>query len=559
MEEDLIINTEVKNANKTEQQLDDIAEATNKANEASEDYEETLGDMAKETEIFGVSLNGLSEGFNNSVGAIARSVKSLGAFKTALIATGIGAIVVLLGSLVQWLKNSQEGMNFLNDATKALGVIMTGLLKLISDLGKALIKVFKGDFKGALNDAGDAMSGFVDQTRDAINATLKLEEQLRNLSLAQGRSNVLIAANNAEIAKNKRIIEDTTKSTRLRIKAAERSQELIVQNAKFQEDLAFQELEAERERIRIDNDQNGRTTTLIADQLILRDLEAQVIETQTESNEKQIEFEVKLNELRVLRMEELEQIRLIKESTGAETERATQKQITDEQTLLKMQIDGLAQLTKATDEAAEKKKLQREADLLLAQQNAEIEVQMAADLFGALAGLAGQDSELGKALAIAQAAINTQVAITKALTAPTMIQRILGVAFATATGLKAVQDIRGIPLPQVTIASTPFARGGMIEGDSHSMRSGGVHLLAEGGEAIINKRSVSMFKPLLSSINQAGGGVPIMASGGIVPDITNSRFINLERALEQSRPVLITSDLRAVESQEIGVKVATTL
>ena len=57
----------------------------------------------------------------------------------------------------------------------------------------------------------------------------------------------------------------------------------------------------------------------------------------------------------------------------------------------------------------------------------------------------------------------------------------------------------------------PKARRGMlIKGKSHAM--GGVPIEAEGGEAIINKRSAAMFAPLLSAINEAGGGVPFVPS-----------------------------------------------
>ena len=65
--------------------------------------------------------------------------------------------------------------------------------------------------------------------------------------------------------------------------------------------------------------------------------------------------------------------------------------------------------------------------------------------------------------------------------------------------------------------------GGMFQGASHAQggikfASGGRIMEAEGGEAIINKRSTSMFKPLLSAINQIGGGKKFQ-TGGITPSI----------------------------------------
>ena len=127
--------------------------------------------------------------------------------------------------------------------------------------------------------------------------------------------------------------------------------------------------------------------------------------------------------------------------------------------------------------------------------------------------------------------------------------------------LKAIADIKATPIPQVKVnTSSPFGRGGMIEGDLHSASSGGVHILAEGGEAVINRRSVSMFRPLLNQINMAGGGVPIMANGGMVPSSLGANpFVNIERALQAQRTVLVLEDLNMAETGRSVTKVATTL
>jgi hypothetical protein len=50
-----------------------------------------------------------------------------------------------------------------------------------------------------------------------------------------------------------------------------------------------------------------------------------------------------------------------------------------------------------------------------------------------------------------------------------------------------------------------MAEGGYIDGPRHSQ--GGVNINAEGGEAVITRGAVSMFGPMLSMMNQMGGGV----------------------------------------------------
>ena len=83
----------------------------------------------------------------------------------------------------------------------------------------------------------------------------------------------------------------------------------------------------------------------------------------------------------------------------------------------------------------------------------------------------------------------------------------LAIPFITAAAaLGAVQmaALWAAPLPKA-------ARGKYIEGPSHA--AGGVHIEAEGGETIINKKSSRMFLPLLSAINELGGGVPFTKVG----------------------------------------------
>lgn len=93
-------------------------------------------------------------------------------------------------------------------------------------------------------------------------------------------------------------------------------------------------------------------------------------------------------------------------------------------------------------------------------------------------------------------------------------------------GLAAIPLLTGMMMTQIAlIASQKFAQGGLVgggifEGKSHAQggikfSSGGRLMEAEGGEAIINRRSTAMFRPQLSAMNAAGGGVTF-ADGGIL-------------------------------------------
>lgn len=110
---------------------------------------------------------------------------------------------------------------------------------------------------------------------------------------------------------------------------------------------------------------------------------------------------------------------------------------------------------------------------------------------------------LAKTLALATVAINTGKAISEAIAAnagkPWGFAAIAGVvaqilsAMATATSI---------------INSAKFATGGLVTGPGTGT-SDSIPARLSNGESVMTARTTSMFAPLLSSLNQLGGGVPI--------------------------------------------------
>ena len=105
------------------------------------------------------------------------------------------------------------------------------------------------------------------------------------------------------------------------------------------------------------------------------------------------------------------------------------------------------------------------------------------------------------------------------------------------------------------IANQKYATGGMVYGNSHAQGGekfavGGRVVELEGGEAVINKRSTAMYKPLLSSINTMGGGVKF-ADGGLLnqTSFTQSLFNAIGQAgmmvaiSQGSKVVVVESDI----------------
>lgn len=95
-----------------------------------------------------------------------------------------------------------------------------------------------------------------------------------------------------------------------------------------------------------------------------------------------------------------------------------------------------------------------------------------------------------------------------------------------------------VAIARVGVKNAKFEKGGLLdgaifEGASHAnggvkFASGGRIMEAEGGEAIINKRSTAMFKPILSALNVAGGGKKFADGGvlGAIGSLGASNIIN---------------------------------
>lgn len=138
---------------------------------------------------------------------------------------------------------------------------------------------------------------------------------------------------------------------------------------------------------------------------------------------------------------------------------------------------------------------------------------------------------MDKANSIVMAIINGAQAITKvsgqlgiAAIAGAPIMSALVAAQIAAISAQKFVGAKGGLTPSLTSEGTleKFATGGMVQGKSHAQggekfAAGGRVVELEGGEAVINKRSTAMFKPMLSQINSHNGFGTKFAMGGITP------------------------------------------
>ena len=128
-----------------------------------------------------------------------------------------------------------------------------------------------------------------------------------------------------------------------------------------------------------------------------------------------------------------------------------------------------------------------------------------------------EDSEafaaFSKAMALFQIGLDTAQAImgaTKMSTEGDPYTYALRLAIAIGAVMSAVAKTKQIISQQEQQKAPRFAKGGLVSGEG-SGTSDNIPAMLSNGESVMNANTTGMFAPLLSQLNQIGGGVPIVA------------------------------------------------
>lgn len=210
-----------------------------------------------------------------------------------------------------------------------------------------------------------------------------------------------------------------------------------------------------------------------------------------------------------------------------------------------------AELDALGDNEAAKENLRR----IAAQKEEDIEEKKQQEL----RKIAKKEFQIQKANDIVQATINGALAVTKVLSqtgviAPAILPLTIALSAAQIAAIasqKFVGEDGGL-IPE-------FAKGGMVHGPSHAQggvkfNAGGRVVELEGGEAVINKRSTAMFRPQLSAMNVAGGGVAFQ-DGGMTPTVAGlaNRLQSTQVSPEQQMQDFANSITASINTQEVVV------
>jgi chromosome segregation ATPase len=436
-------------------------------NEVSKGLTKTIGG----TGVLDRATGGLFSRYQGLAQGLKATTSGLGKFKLALIGTGVGALVVVLGSLVAAFQASEEGQNRFTKALNQGKAIIANAVELLSQLGNGITNTFAaiGNFitgKGSLSDVGDALGDTFDTVSEKISTFS--EDIKEDVKLAGELSDQLAKADKID---RKLMVERqkaNAKVNELRTKAYNTEKFTAEERIKFLEEaitiedgITNKEIEAARLRFEAKKKENDMTSLARKEDLDeqaalekkLFELEAKKINRQREvENQRQmlVRKQKQEEEKRIADELKREQDRLdsIDEIRDEYTQRELEKQAQTE--LQKVELEELNKIAelealnaseeakqqvidyyyslkddarKADEEkAAEQRQREKEEELALAQAKASINM-MAADNVGkafALIGkMAGKNRALQAAAIIGEnaAGIAKQIISTKAANA----------------------------------------------------------------------------------------------------------------------------------------------
>lgn len=288
-----------------------------------------LGEVRKEAKGVEEATNGILATFqqfipfNGQLAAMKGNILNVaGSFKTlrgAMIATGIGAFIVILGTLISYLTTVQAGMDKVTAVTRPLLAVFQTLKGVVQELGgsifKGLAMILNGDIKEGLKVIGNGFVEVVDNTKKAIDTGLEAGAQLDKLQKQIEQTEIDLTVRRAELNtkynESKEIAQDLSKSEQVRVKAAQEA--IAAQDELLTREQDFINLKIEKMKL-----EHSLNDTSREDQLELARLEAERIEFEATAAKKRASARSLENTAR--KTQNAEELKAIKDREKAELE-----------------------------------------------------------------------------------------------------------------------------------------------------------------------------------------------------------------------------------------------
>ena len=316
---------------------------TSKAVKSVDKLDDSIKDTSKNTQELESSMSGLDQAsggmitkFKGLKQGLKNVITGFKSMKVAIIATGIGALVLAVGALGAAFTNTEEGQNKFNKIMLVISSVTGNLVDILANLGNGIIdaftnpleaiekfkdfivqnitnrfeaaidtigflgsaikKVFSGDFAGAMDDAKSAGSSYIDTltgVEDTLGKTTKAVKELGEEIIKEGKIAADIADQRAKADKLERqLIVDRAEANRKRAELLEQAVDrekftveerigFLEEAGKLEEEITNKEIQAAKIRLEAKQAENALAGSTKADLEEEARLKAEVINLET--------------------------------------------------------------------------------------------------------------------------------------------------------------------------------------------------------------------------------------------------------------------------------------
>lgn len=547
-----------------------LQEEINGADQATARFQGNVGNYKNAIidafQQMGINISGVSQNITKAqaamtglTGATGTTSTAMKVLKVALASTGIGLLIVALGSLIAYFAGTQAGIDKVNKVLEPMKQIFQRIIGIIQQFGSGLAKIFSGEFKAGFQELSNTIGSVGSQLKEAANdgsrlAQITVEIEQARIKLAENEGRL-----RREMAEQRTILSDISISDAKRIAAGEKFKQLRNELLGMEKVIAGLEYEQAEIRAKQNDTDREALAEIATKKEAINSLEAQALMEQKEA-QTQIAGLLKKNndqrlkaiadetaalkkaqaELTKGAIEEIENFLKAAEERRDQIEDVMDMFLTRRpQAEEEQPIEETPEIKRAIATANYKRQLEDEtaaariASIRRAIQEGAIaeaegeriiqgirlqQLENYTDMLGAMKGLLKQNTAAYKVVASAENIMATYMGITKWLAKVEMFP--LNIAMAVTTGLQGAMNL-------AKINNVKFAKGGIVGGRLHEQ--GGTKYFGEDGNqfevergeliTVVNRYDTERLKTL-SRLN-ATHGRPFFASGGMMAPRTD--------------------------------------
>ncbi|HQW03835.1 MAG TPA: hypothetical protein PLR30_15210, partial [Saprospiraceae bacterium] len=227
---------------------------TIKAKNESKGWGNAMKGLADEVNVMGINLGrtidqlkAKATAMKGAVSAINQGTNAMKIFKIALISTGIGALVVALGSLVAFFAKTERGAEKIERVMAGVGAVVNVLIDRFAKLGEGITKFFSGDFKGGWDDMKQSVKGLNEELTKEVGIMVALKKREQELDDQRRANNRTVAENIVKLKEAQLIADDNTKSAKERVANAKLAAKIEKDNLEANLKIAEEALAIQKE------------------------------------------------------------------------------------------------------------------------------------------------------------------------------------------------------------------------------------------------------------------------------------------------------------------------